>query len=101
MAALQFFLPDGLNGAAIATVLGEDTQYARDYSESAFRNIEAGMSEHQVRSLLGEPLTKMALNSNGESWRYTKSPSDSHYHLRSVVFRDHAVVRIFHEFYVD
>ena len=54
---------DPVREAIVGLVLREDTAYASGFSERAFRTITPGMSEPQVRGLLGAPLR--------ESWFYS------------------------------
>jgi inner membrane protein len=54
---------DPVREAVVGLVLREDTAYASGFSEKAFRTITPGMSEAQVRRLLGAPI--------GESWFYS------------------------------
>lgn len=46
---------DGFSGFVL-TLIGNDTRYAPGYSEEAFSRIRVGVTESEVRSLLGEPL---------------------------------------------
>jgi hypothetical protein len=56
------FSGDPVRDAVIGLFLSEDTEYAAGYSERLFRSIHDGMTEEDVRNLLGPPL--------GESWFY-------------------------------
>ncbi len=87
------------------TAFFEDrTKYAPSYSEVKFRNIQKGMSEENVRSLLGEPLSKDTHQNDGyrEIWRYTDGPPDSNYWSRAVVFDEKGIVQnVEREYFVD
>jgi hypothetical protein len=61
-ASIHSLFLDGIHGALLARVLGHDTKYAAGYTTRGFRTVRAGMTESQVRQLLGPPL--------GENWRY-------------------------------
>jgi outer membrane protein assembly factor BamE (lipoprotein component of BamABCDE complex) len=52
-----------LRDAALGVLLQEDTEYSSGFSETTFRTIKPGMSESDVKELLGV--------SFGESWFYT------------------------------
>jgi inner membrane protein len=54
---------DRVREAMVGFVLREDTAYANGFSETAFRTITPGMSDQEVRRLLGVPI--------GESWFYS------------------------------
>lgn len=92
---------DGLDGLFFASVLREDTEYAPRYSHQAFRRVHPGMPSQRVLELLGEPLERTPSTNQRETWRYSRSPSDSHYRLRAVQIAEGSVVGLFHEFYVD
>jgi inner membrane protein len=53
---------DPLRDAILGFVLREDTAYAPDFSEAAFRRIGVGLPAGDARRMLGEPY--------GEDWRY-------------------------------
>ena len=48
---------DGVQGLVLTAVLGQDTAYASGYSDRAFRSVRVAMTQEQVHSLLGSPLT--------------------------------------------
>jgi hypothetical protein len=100
VAADAYFL-DGLLGESRALVFGDTTKYADGYSERAFRNVRAGMSESEVRSAIGEPLSVFKTADGGIGWRYSGSKNDGSYRQRLVYFRGDKVVSAIHEFYVD
>jgi outer membrane protein assembly factor BamE (lipoprotein component of BamABCDE complex) len=56
------FSGDPVRDSVIGLLLSEDTHYAVGYSERLFRSVHVGMTEGEVRNLLGPPL--------GESWFY-------------------------------
>lgn len=94
-------LIDGLDGFLFSLVLREDTEYAPGYSDDAFSAVHAGMSGQRVLELLGEPLQRVSSEGHAETWRYSRSPSDSHYGVRAIRLVEGHVVAVFHEFYVD
>lgn len=51
----------------------EDTEYAPGYSEVAFREIEVGDSEADVRAALGEPISEVE-STPSVTWLYTDRP---------------------------
>ena len=70
--------------------IADDTQYATTFSDREFRRISVGMTESEVRSLLGDPFDRWAVDGDQTvtAWRWTRSPLDSHYKVRVVVFKD-------------
>jgi len=96
---------DGTRGLVFGALLGEDTVYAKGYSDSAFRTVDVGMAEGDVHALLGTPLDRWLLcpsradSDVGERWSY--SPGDTDYRRRVVVFRAGEVLQRRSEFYVD
>lgn len=99
--AVNTYLVDGVVGSGLRLIFGDDTVYATAYSEAAFRRIAIGMTEDQVRALLGEPLGMRVQPFGRTSWWFTTSPHDKSYRQRAVVFQDGLVTQILHEFYVD
>jgi hypothetical protein len=53
---------DGIPGILLLRLLGDDTRYAAGYTDRGFRAVHTGLTESEVRALLGPPL--------GEMWRY-------------------------------
>jgi hypothetical protein len=94
---------DGLGGLVFGLLGEEDTVYAPGYSDRAFRQVEIGMSQQEVLSLLGEPISPFRLT--GEPlmdwsrafpaewcWEYSHSPSDSDFRIRCVYIENGKVV---------
>jgi hypothetical protein len=54
--------PDGPWDLLLAAVLPDDTVYATDYSDKGFRAVHVGMTDAEVRHLIGEPIVQV--------WRY-------------------------------
>lgn len=54
----NFYLLDGLDGAALALVYGDDATYAPGYTDRMFGEIETGMDRASVKSRLGQPLSR-------------------------------------------
>jgi hypothetical protein len=83
-------------------VLGEDTEWAADYTDEAFVSVTRGMTRAQVHEMLGEPLHTEETQGGAELVdRWTRSPSDSNFWQRAVVFRDDRVVKKLSDFCVD
>jgi hypothetical protein len=72
---------DGVSGLALRWVLTDDTEFARGYSDAAFRAVHAGMSDAEVLTLLGRPL--------GEVWMIEAKNSDR---CLSVYFENDRIV---------
>jgi outer membrane protein assembly factor BamE (lipoprotein component of BamABCDE complex) len=78
-----------------------ETQWAPGFSAHAYAQVRPGDSPDRVRSLLGEPLRR-SRSEGRESWEYTRSPRDTHYWERVVVFSRGGVVTGTHsELYWD
>ncbi|NVJ07390.1 outer membrane protein assembly factor BamE [Myxococcus sp. AM001] len=98
----HLLLLDGLDGLLLSFAFEPSTRFAPGYSWLAFRRVQPGMGRDEVVRLLGEPLVVHDTPPAGTSWRYSKSPTDSHYSLRVVAFSNSGVVtRVAHEYYVD
>jgi hypothetical protein len=91
---------------------GGDTVFASGFSDIAFLRVETGMPIDEVIRLLGEPLDTYASQNapmghaaDGVGWdtglRWSRSPGDSSYSVRVVLFRNGRVVGRVSEFYVD
>ena len=94
---------DGLNGFVWSCLFQEDTLYASGYSDHAFRLVRKGMSEAEVRSLLGNPL-ELYPPDRFRDWtsiRFSKSPGGTHYRSRVVNVRGGVVIGKLANFYVD
>jgi outer membrane protein assembly factor BamE (lipoprotein component of BamABCDE complex) len=75
-----------------------DTKWAAGYSERNFSKVRVGMSQDEVRRIMGEPIW----NPNPDYWGYTESPSSTHYHQRGFVFSPSGkVTQIVKGFYFD
>nr|WP_256433108.1 outer membrane protein assembly factor BamE [Myxococcus sp. CA040A] len=100
---VRAFLLDGVSGALLACIVGEDTVYSARYSDRGFRTILPGMSEEQVRHALGEPLRVQELDPPyGAVWSYSKSAKKDNYRIRTVRFgEDGKVVTKTAEFWLD
>ncbi|MCP3165445.1 outer membrane protein assembly factor BamE domain-containing protein [Myxococcus qinghaiensis] len=98
----HMLLLDGMDGLLWSLVFRPSTQFAPGYSALAFRRVHTGMDRDEVTKLLGEPLDKQDSPTKGSKWRYSKSATDSHYNLRTVVFSANGIVtKVLHEYYVD
>jgi len=97
----HFYSLDGLFGSIAAAAMDKGTVYAPGYTDRAFRRVAPGMSEADVRELLGEPLHVDETRWGTVIWSYSKSPSDASYRYRNVVLESGRVVRIRHGLYLD
>jgi outer membrane protein assembly factor BamE (lipoprotein component of BamABCDE complex) len=103
---------DGVLGNLFALVGPDDTVWADSYSGSSFRAIRPGMTRNEVYALLGPPLEVRQSNqmfdfdtarqNPGEIVEcWTRTPEDSSYHVRQIVFKEDRVVDKNSEFYLD
>lgn len=98
----HLLLLDGLDGFLASLIFKPSTHFAPGYSWLAFRRVQPGMSRDEVVKLLGEPMEVHDTPTQGTSWLYSKSPTGSHYSLRTVAFSNSGVVAdVVHEYYVD
>ncbi|MFQ5524832.1 MAG: outer membrane protein assembly factor BamE [Thermoanaerobaculia bacterium] len=94
---------DGGNGFLNGVLFGEDTVFADGYTAEAFRRVEAGMTRDEVHTLLGEPLatwTAERIDWNRAD-RWSLSPGDTHYRMRTVYYAGDRVVEKIGQFYAD
>jgi hypothetical protein len=87
--------------AIISVMYGGPTEYSVQYSDARFREIRPGLSEKDVRTLLGEPLEIYGIRDNEHGWAYSRKIGDGSYRVRAVIFRGSTVIEIIHEYYVD
>jgi hypothetical protein len=105
LALAHFCLIDGVSGLILGVLLKEDTVYARGYSDSGFRRVRLGMTDHEVEKLVGRPLTVWPTPESpsgadtGARWSF--SPGDTHFRCRALLFKNHRVIEKHAEFYVD
>ncbi len=107
-ASLPFVLFDGWPSTLWPLVIGDDTEFAPQYSAWSFFQIRAGMTESEVERAIGQPLEiwpyeadfirctskTQITNTHGKTygWHYTRSPSHSSYRRRIVAVKDGRVV---------
>lgn len=83
-------------------LLLDDTEYAPDFDEARFATLARGMSEDEVLAAVGQPLEASTARDGRRNARYTRSPSDSNYEVRAVVYDPSGVVsEIVSSYYVD
>jgi outer membrane protein assembly factor BamE (lipoprotein component of BamABCDE complex) len=92
----HYTLADSLYSALLGWAM--DTDWAAGYSEAKFSKINLGMTQDEVRKIMGEPIWMP----NTNYWGYTWSPSSTHYHQRGVEFSPSGrVTHIVKGFYFD
>ena len=92
---------DGVGGRMLSIVIGEDTVWANGYTDDGWRTVHTGMSVAEVHALLGPPL--YVWNNDGTEtvhW-WTRSPSDSDYRQRAVIFRGDKAVEKISGYWID
>ena len=100
--SLPFVLLDGWPWTLMPLVWEDDTEFSPGYSEVGFWKVEAGMSPADVVARVGAPLERYRIpDSEGVGWRWTRSPHDSSYRVRVVIFLDGRVSEKISVFYVD
>lgn len=101
---------DGIEGVVFA--FADDTMWADRYSDNLWYKIQVGMKRSEVYALLGEPLDirtrrnmfdfdtlRQGPGAIVECW--TRTPANSHYHVRQIIFKDDMVVDKKNKFYFD
>lgn len=99
--------PEGLQGIVLAAAFSSqtDTAWAPNYSAWEFRSLGVGDTQALVQRKLGEPLEKSQAVHDGKRityWKYTTSPTKSHFHMRWILFDEGGRIEMkVSEFYVD
>jgi len=99
--SLHVLLIDGLEGLIFGLLLKEDTEYASGYTDAGWRSIQVGMTQADVRAVLGEPLQVWQNRSGSVSMRWSRSPGSTNYRSRVLLLENDRVVKKHAEFYLD
>ncbi len=100
--SLPFVMLDGWPWELMQVAWEDDTEFAPTYSALGFSLVRVGMSPAEVVAAVGPPLERYPIRESGEEgWRWTRSPHDSSYRVRVVIFRNGRVSEKHSEFYVD
>jgi hypothetical protein len=91
---------DGLDGLFFEAVTPDDTAFSAGYSALGFCRVGEGMTPEQVERLVGAPFERYS-TTNGTGWRWTRSPHDSNYRVRVVLFVNGRVSEKLSEYYLD
>ena len=94
---------DGWPDPLLALVFGDDTEFTSAYSAWGFWTVRRGMTTEEVLARVGPPLERYSVSRhpNQTGWRWTRSPHDSSYRIRAVIFENEKVAHKYSEFYVD
>ncbi len=92
---------DGFSGEIWSVLRTPDTKYAPTYSHAGFNAVTIGMPQTEVLKQLGSPLLKWYPEDGIVAFQYSTSPTDSHYRLRQIYFKDHFVIKKTGYFWVD
>ena len=97
------FLRDGPLGVLADIGVTEDTTvYSPGFSEISFRRVKVGMSQDEVRRLLGPPLKEYNFPKLGKTgFAYSESEADGSYRIRMVLFAQGKVTNLRAEYNVD
>jgi len=104
---VHFTAVEGLDGLIFSAIFRDDTRYAAEFDDSKFGQIRLGWTREGVRGVVGVPLDIRTNRDDrgqveSEVWFYSRSPTGSHFHQRTVVFAaDGTVRKRVREFYVD
>jgi hypothetical protein len=90
----------GLSEQLLATVFGEDTEYAPGYRESEFVSLKLGADESAVLQVLGEPLSRETRH-GGTELRYSRSPGSNNYRVRWIELQNGRVTHKGASYYWD
>jgi hypothetical protein len=93
---------DGLHGEVFLCVFGDDTEYARGYSDDKFRAIMLGDPLDRVLLQLGDPLEAVDdMEGKSRVLFYTRSPRSTHYRRRALRITNGVVEKVIAGLYVD
>ena len=93
---------DGLHGRIFKLIEGAETDYAKGYTNEAFRRIKVGQTQDEVIEIVGEPFNYERVKLRSRSrWMYSRSPNSRHYLHRGIRFEDGHVIEVEHHFYFD
>ncbi|GAA4969358.1 hypothetical protein [Algibacter aquimarinus] len=95
---------DGISGEFLDVLFVTDTKYANNYSHANFNKIKIGMSDTQVKEILGEPLIYWKPKKDVAHLQvlvYSESPKDTHYRIRQIYLDNSIVKKVKGYFYVD
>ena len=93
---------DGILGELFGLILKTDTEYSPNYTDKDFAKIQTGMTENEVKGLIGKPF--VAWKYDGKIiYEYSRSPGDTNYRMRQIHFSQKTknVVEVKTEFYAD
>jgi outer membrane protein assembly factor BamE (lipoprotein component of BamABCDE complex) len=100
--AFVYWAPiDGWIGNLFLAVDGEDTEWALGYSDDAFRVVHIGMSRKEVYAILGKPFETWSWVQDEVYEAWTRSPGDTNFRQRQVIFKGDRVIGKTTAVYVD
>ncbi len=83
-------------------MFGFGTRYAVGYSELRFASLKRGMTESEVESVMGAPISRGSFFDQGVVWMYSKQPNPtSNFFRRWVVFKDGKADLILNDYWWD
>jgi hypothetical protein len=85
----------------LSVIYAGRTEYAPGYSDRKLQQIGPGDPESRVESMMGPPLERYTIDATSYGWAYSRKVGDTSYRVRSVVFREHRVLEVLHDFYMD
>jgi len=102
LTSVHFYSLDGLVGLIFSHV-GDTTVYSKSYTDAAFRKVRIGMTESEVLGILGEPLETYTIEHmpKATGMRWSKTPDDSSYAVRVIIFEEGKVKERISEYYID
>ena len=93
---------DGWPGLIFGMIpFGEDSDYAPGYSIAGFKRVTVGMSRTNVYALIGAPLSTWTNNDSSVSERWSRSPHDTDFRCRVLIFSGNIVESKHAEYYQD
>jgi hypothetical protein len=101
LCGFHLLLIDGLDGLIFGLLLKEDTEYAAGYTDTKWRSIRIGMTEADVRAILGEPLQVWQNRGESVGMRWSRSPGDTNYRCRVILLENDRLVERHAEFHLD
>ena len=98
--AFPLLMLDGASAELFLLWLDDPTQYSNGYSHSKFRSVDIGMTESEVKALLGDPMSERNSTSPRVPWDTCWSYSNAGPHVsetgraRDIFLRGGVVVEI-------
>ncbi|MBN2383244.1 hypothetical protein JXQ70_10210 [bacterium] len=84
-------------------IYNHDTKYAVGYKEDVFQSLKMGLTQYEVKKLIGEPLTERKNDKGDIIWHYSEPGKKyDHFYNRVLIFDINGkLIERYSEFYID